>query len=72
MTFASNRNRLTLQINGDPRTVEKLDELLDRAGIERKVAAGNPGTSEQVIYHLPNESAVMKAEGVLGAAKELM
>jgi len=26
----------------------------------------------QVIYHLPNESAVMKAEGVLGAANELM
>lgn len=72
MTFATNHNRCTLQINADPRDIEKLDNLLAEAGVQRTVAAGNPGTTMQVIYHLPSESTVMKAEGVLGAAKELM
>jgi hypothetical protein len=71
MTFATNHNRCTLQINGDPRTLEKVDELLGHAEIERTVAAGSPGTSEQVIYHLPTENYIMKAEGVLETAKSL-
>ena len=50
----------------------KLDNLLEEARVQRMVAAGNPQTSEQVIYHLPNENEVMKAEGVLRAAKALM
>ena len=72
MTFATNHNRCTLQINADPRDIETLDLLLERSNVERAVAAGNPGTTLQVIYHLPNESEVMKAESVLEAAKELM
>lgn len=72
MTFATNRNRFTLQINGDPREIEKLDNLLEEEGVQCTVAVGNPGTTMQVIYHLPNENAVMKAEGVLGAAKQFM
>jgi hypothetical protein len=72
MTFAANHNRCSLQINADPSTMAKLDNLLEEARVQRTVAAGNPQTSEQVIYHLPNENEVMKAEGVLEAAKELM
>jgi len=72
MTFASNHNRCTLQINADPRDIEKLDTLLEEARVQRTVTAGNPGTTLQVIYHLPNENEVMKAEGVLEAAKALM
>lgn len=72
MTFATNHNRFTLQINADPRDIETLDLLLGRSNVERAVAAGNPGTTSQVIYRLPNENEVMKAEGVLEAAKELM
>ena len=72
MTFAANHNRCSLQINADPSTMAKLDNLLEEARVQRMVAAGNPQTSEQVIYHLPNENEVMKAEGVLRAAKALM
>lgn len=72
MTFTTNHNRCTLQINADPRDIEKLDNLLEEARVQRTVAEGNPGTTLRVIYHLPNESEVMKAEGVLSAAKELM
>jgi len=72
MTFATNHNRCTLQINADPRVMAKLDNLLEEARVQRTVAAGNPQTSEQVIYHLPHENEVMKAEGVLEAADSLM
>lgn len=71
MTFAINRNRLTLQINGDPRTLEKVDELLTRVEIERTIAAGSPGRSEQIIYHLAHEFPLKKAEGVLETAQAL-
>jgi len=72
MTFAANHNRCTLQVNADPRDLEKLDNLLEEARVQRTVVAGNPQTSEQVIYHLPHENEVMKAEGVLEAAASLM
>jgi len=72
MTFAANHNRCTLQINADPQTMGKLDNLLEEARVQRTVAAGSPQTSEQVIYHLSHEGEVMKAEGVLEAAKALM
>jgi hypothetical protein len=72
MTFAANHNRCTLQVNADPRDLEKLDNLLEEARVQRTVAAGNPKTSTSVIYHLPHENEVMKAEGVLEAADSLM
>jgi len=72
MTFAANHIRRTLQINADPRVMGYLDSLLDAAKVNRTVAAGNPQTSESVIYHLPHENEVMKAEGVLEAADSLM
>jgi hypothetical protein len=52
--------------------LEKLDNLLEEARVQRTVAAGNPKTSTSVLYHLPHENEVMKAEGVLEAAKQLM
>jgi len=72
MTFAANHNRCTLQINADPRDMANLDKLLEETGVQRTVAAGNPQTSEQVIYQLPHEGAVMRAKRVLEAAKALM
>lgn len=72
MTFASNYDRLSLQINADPRDLANLDDLLEEARVQRTVAAGNPKTSQSVIYHLPDRDNLMKAEGVLRAAKNLM
>jgi len=72
MTFAANHNRCTLQINADPQVMGHLDSLLDTAKVSRTVAAGNPKTSEQVIYRLPNENEVVRAKAVLEAAKQLM
>jgi hypothetical protein len=55
-----------------PSVIQKVDNLLEEARVQRTIAAGSPTSSEQVIYHLPNENEVMKAEDVLRAAKELM
>jgi len=71
MTFTVNHNRCRLQINADPRTMERLDNLLEEARVQRTLVVGQLHTSGHVVYHLPHENELMKAEGVLEAAKVL-